>query len=280
VVQPGRYGAAGDGEDRADFVDPVTVEIVQSDHRAVLRMEATQRLFDQYPVYDGWIPRGKVLGIAEGNPSPDSSPSGKANGLVAGDPSQPRLGTNPIPKLVTMTKGLLKGILNGIGSIVSFLQNDQGETEQPLALSSIGRGPVNARRGFVAQEIRCPCVFHSALQYARSTHQFQNPLVGGPNLDRAPRKPPRPKSLWLERNDAPIKTLAALDVILGEKQRPANDLRLRTLAPSRIDQASLPWRMRVSANVPRHQEGIAEAAGLRQSFGTLESDNDVDAHRT
>jgi hypothetical protein len=52
-----------------------------------------------------------------------------------------------------MTKGLLKGTLNGIFSIVPFLQNDQGQTEQPIALGSIGCGPVDVPRGFDAQAV-------------------------------------------------------------------------------------------------------------------------------
>jgi hypothetical protein len=125
-MQPGGHGAARDIEDRADFIDPVALEVVQSDHRTMLRTEATQRVLDGKPIDDRLITRYEFLGVSDGNPASDSSPAGEADGLIARDSLQPRLGADPNPKAVTMTKGLLKRALHGVGSIVAFPQNDQG----------------------------------------------------------------------------------------------------------------------------------------------------------
>jgi hypothetical protein len=93
----------------------------------MLGAQMTQRVLNHDSVENrSLLVDSGLVRVAEAHPSPDASPPGEADGFVARDPRQPRLGTNPSAELVPMAKPLLEGGLHRISSVIPFLKNDHG----------------------------------------------------------------------------------------------------------------------------------------------------------
>jgi hypothetical protein len=75
-------------------------------------------------------------------------------------------GATPSRNRPRIAQRFLERGLHRVGGVVAFAEDDERQPVQPVALSGIGRGPVNLGPAVDPAEIRCKRFFHCAHQYA------------------------------------------------------------------------------------------------------------------